>query len=145
MSDSDQNALYPFEVVVEGTPISLQGSGTSKERWKATVKTAGQNRARATDEIGFLYSAPVALTIFYLAAAPMVGDVDNIVKPIMDALINVAYADDRFVERVIVQKFEPGVDWEFIDPSDQLSTALEATPPVVYIRVIDDLSWRQAQ
>jgi len=145
MTETDQNALYPFEVIVQGTPISLQGSRDSKERWKATVKTAGQDRAHATDEIGFLYPTPVALTIFYLPAAPMAGDVDNIVKPIMDALINVAYPDDRLVERIIIQKFEPGFDWEFVDPSDQLAAALEAAPPVVYIKVVDDLSWRQAQ
>lgn len=143
--EPEQNALYPFELVVEGTPISLQGSSASKERWKAIVRSAGQERARATDEIGYLYPCPVALTIYYLPAAPMIGDVDNIVKPIIDALIDVAYRDDSFVERVSVQKFEPGVEWEFNNLTDQLAKVLDLPSPVVYIRVVDDLSWRKAR
>lgn len=72
----------------------------------------------------------------------MTGDIDNIVKPIMDALIRVAYMDDKDVERVVVQKFEPQLDWSFADPSDQLAAALDTAAPVVYVRVDDDLSWR---
>ena len=55
----------------------------------------------------------------------MIGDIDNIVKPIMDALIHVAYMDDKDVERVAVQKFEPQVEWDFAEPSDQLAAALD--------------------
>ncbi|AWN41556.1 RusA family crossover junction endodeoxyribonuclease [Methylobacterium durans] len=139
------DTLYPFELVLEGTPISLQGSSASKERWKAAVRSRGQARAYETDEIGFLYECPAAITIYYFPTDPMVGDVDNIVKPIMDALINVGYKDDNFVESVHVQKFEPGIEWVFEDPSEQLAQALDLDPPVVYIRVIDDMSWRKAK
>ncbi len=72
----------------------------------------------------------------------MIGDIDNILKPIMDALIHVAYMDDNDVERVVVQKFEPQVERDIAEPSDQLAAALDADAPVVYIRVDDDLSWR---
>jgi hypothetical protein len=51
--------------------------------------------------------------------------------------------DDNDVERVLVQKFEPHIEWEFSNPSDQIAAALDADPPVVYIRVDDDLSWRR--
>ena len=73
----------------------------------------------------------------------MEGDVDNIVKPIMDALIGVAYPDDRLVERVLVQKFEPDIDWSFEEPSEMLLAALDTGTPVVYVRVDDDLAWRR--
>lgn len=73
----------------------------------------------------------------------MEGDIDNIVKPILDALIFVADMDDKDVERIVAQKFEPQIDWDFSHPSDRLSTALDAAPPIVYIRVDDDLSWRR--
>ncbi len=79
----------------------------------------------------------------------MDGDIDNIVKPIMDALIGVAYLDDKWIERVTVQKFEFGLDWTFDTPSKQLASALsvatnlEAAIPVVYIHVANDLSWRR--
>ncbi len=35
------------------------------------------------------------------------GDIDNIVKPILDALCHHIYMDDRQVQRLVVQKFEP--------------------------------------
>ncbi len=73
----------------------------------------------------------------------MEGDIDNIVKPIMDALIGIAYPDDRFVERIVAQKFEPDTDWAFASPSDQLAAALDKPVPVVYVRVDDDLKWRR--
>ena len=139
---ADQNTLYPVEFFVTATPISLQGSNRSKERWRATIRDEARQRIRETDELGFLDRRPLAVTVYYFPAAPMGGDVDNIVKPIMDALTRVAYMDDRDVERVVVQKFEPQGEWEFTDPSDQLAVALDALPPVVYVRVDDDLSWR---
>jgi crossover junction endodeoxyribonuclease RusA len=72
----------------------------------------------------------------------MEGDIDNIVKPILDGMINVAYLDDDVVERVLVQKFEPGIERSFLDVTESLAAALDVDAPVVYIRVDDDLSWR---
>lgn len=60
----------------------------------------------------------------------MEGDIDNIVKPIMDALIHVACMTDNDVERVVVQKFEPEVGRAFTDPSAQLVAALDVPPPL---------------
>lgn len=93
------------------------------------VKEAARQRVRETNRLGFLYRRPLAVTIYYFPAAPMVGDIDNIVKPIMDALIGVAYLDDKDVERALVQKFEPFEDWDFAVPSDQLTVALDTMPP----------------
>ena len=72
----------------------------------------------------------------------MDGDIDNIVKPILDALKSIVYLDDKVIERVLVQKFEPEIPKSFTDPSDQLALVLETQPPVVYIRIDDDLGWR---
>lgn len=138
-----QETLYPLEFVLASTPLSLQASARSKERWKAAVRAAARERITATDELGFLDRRPLSLTIHYFPERAMQGDVDNIVKPIMDALIGVAFLDDRDVERVAVQKFEPQFDWSFVMPSEVLSTALDGTPPIVYIRVADDLGWRR--
>lgn len=143
MVQDDQEVLYPIEFLVAATPISLQGSSRSRELWRATVREAAQERVRESVELSFLDRRPIAVTVYYFPAAPMDGDLDNIVKPILDALINVTYMNDRDVERVVVQKFEPQVGWGFADPSDRLTRALDTAPPVVYIRVDDDLSWRR--
>lgn len=79
----------------------------------------------------------------------MAGDIDNIVKPILDALIGTAYHDDQVIERVLSQKFEPEVDWSFDAPTERLSAALDAISasdepaPAVYIRIDNDVSWRR--
>ncbi len=76
----------------------------------------------------------MAVTLYYLPEKPMVGDIDNIVKPILDALSRHLYLDDRQVERVVVQKFEPGAGYQFKQPTAILARAL-AHRPVLYVRV----------
>ncbi|WP_298955881.1 RusA family crossover junction endodeoxyribonuclease [uncultured Methylobacterium sp.] len=140
----EQRTLYPLEIVMTETPISLQAGRRSRDRWKGLVQDTARERIRDTDEqLGFLDRRPLSLTIYYFPRALMEGDIDNIVKPIMDALVAFAYLDDRDVERVVVQRFEPASGWLFRDPSRQLAVALSAAPPVVYVRVDDDLSWRR--
>jgi crossover junction endodeoxyribonuclease RusA len=137
------DSIFPLEIFIAATPRALGASSSSKDRWKASVEDFARKRIDETVEFSWLDQRPVALSIYYFSAAPMEGDVDNIIKPIMDALIGVAYQDDRVVERVVAQKFEPEVEWSFDEPSEILSAALDAEAPVVYIRVDDDLAWRR--
>ncbi len=140
---ADEKILYPFEVVMQGTPVALQSkTATSREAWRERVKDAARMRQLETYELGFLDDRAVAVTIYYFPSAPMEGDVDNIVKLILDGMEGIAYLDDHAVERVTVQKFEPEGGWEFSVFSDQLALALDTEAPVVYIRIDDDLSWR---
>lgn len=140
------STLYPLEIVVEGTPVSLQSkSPANRDAWKSRVKDAARERQRETCELGWLDHRALAVTIYYFSSAPMMGDLDNIVKPILDAMINVAYLDDNVVERIVVQKFESEGGWEFFAPSDRLALTLDIKPPVIYIRVDDDLSWRRVR
>jgi crossover junction endodeoxyribonuclease RusA len=140
----DQEALYPFEVVLQGTPVAGQAKRPARrEAWKEQVKGAAAARRTITCELPFLDDRALAVTIYYFPSAPMEGDVDNIVKLILDGMIGIAYLDDNVVERVTIQKFEPEGGWEFSVLSDQLALALDMEAPVVYIRVDDDLSWRR--
>lgn len=68
----------------------------------------------------------------------MVGDVDNIVKPILDALNNRIYLDDHQVATVVVRKIEPGQAVPAPAPSLVLLNALIGAKPLVYIRISDD-------
>lgn len=135
--------LFPFEFVVAETPRSLQAKSKSVQRWMALVSDAARTRVAEVVEQSWLDARPLSMCVFYFPPAPMDGDIDNIVKPIMDALIAIAYTDDRDVERVVVQKFEPDVAWSFDQPSEMLAGALDAEKPVVYIRIDDDLAWRR--
>lgn len=136
--------LFPLEFFVAATPLSLGASSDSRQRWKILLQQYARERIAQTTEFTWLDDRPLALSIHFFPAEPMEGDIDNIIKPIMDALVGVAYSNDRVVERVVAQKFEPETDWVISDPSEVLALALDISPPVVYIRVDDDIEWRQA-
>lgn len=87
----------------------------------------------------WLLTEALAVTIFIFPNAIMQGDIDNRVKPILDAMTQCVYSDDVLVERVVVQKFEPGRIFPFQDPSERLAEALVADEPIVYIRITDNL------
>jgi hypothetical protein len=127
---------FPLEFIVRGTPVSLQAARAgAKEAWKRRVKKASYD---ALPEGHFSTEAPITVTLFYFPAADMQGDVDNIVKPILDALSKHIYSDDRQVERVWVQKFEPGRIFRFSRPSAVLSDALDGGKPLLFVRLGDD-------
>ena len=86
----------------------------------------------------FATEDPIAATLFYFPATEMAGDIDNIVKPVLDALGKHVYLDDRQVHRVLVQKFEPGNVFVFAAPSPTLLDALNRAKPVLYIKLSND-------
>lgn len=127
---------FPIEFLVHGTPISLQAKrADAKAEWKSRIraasKTAIPDQHLASDE-------RMAVTLYYLPNEPMQGDIDNIIKPILDALSQHIYLDDVQVERVVVQKFEPGNVFSFQRPTGTFLAALSGTKPVLYVRVSND-------
>lgn len=87
------------------------------------------------DEGHFASTDPIAITIFYFTESRMIGDIDNIAKPIFDALCRLIYLDDQQVERLVIQKFEQGRSIPNFDPTRALLEVLEGPRQVVYIRV----------
>lgn len=59
-------------------------------------------------------------------------------KPILDSLCKHIYMDDAQVERVVVQKFEPGNVFSFQKPSETFVKALFGEKPLLYVRVSND-------
>nr|WP_294507173.1 RusA family crossover junction endodeoxyribonuclease [uncultured Rhodopila sp.] len=134
---------FPVEFLIQDTPLSHQSkNANAKERWKRKVGEAAKARVDALRDFFFLDGRALAATIFYFPSAPMDGDVDNIVKLIVDGMIAVIYPDDRLLERITVQKFEPETDTVLRSLTPTLEQATEMERPVVYIRIDDDLRWR---
>jgi crossover junction endodeoxyribonuclease RusA len=128
--------IFPVEFITEGTPVSFQAERReSIDQWKSRIVAASRAVLPAPH---FATQRPIAITLFYFPAAEMQGDLDNIVKPILDALERHIYIDDRQVQRLLVQKFEPGNVFEFTSPSFLLQEALNRIKPVLYIRVSDN-------
>ncbi len=127
---------FPIEFLVKGTPVSLQAKrAQSREEWRGRVKTASNAALRGPH---FASDDRIAVTLYYLPAEPMQGDLDNIVKPILDALSHHIYIDDHQVERIVVQKFEPGNVFTFTRPTQVFAEALAEDRPVLYVRLSSD-------
>ena len=137
---------FPIEFLIWDTPRSHQSANTrAKERWRRQVHEIAASHARMLGDLHYIDERPLALTLLYFPPAPMDGDIDNIVKLIADGMVSVFYPDDRVLERIVVQKFEPGVPAVFRTPTATLEQAASTrTRPVLYIRLDDDLTWREA-
>jgi crossover junction endodeoxyribonuclease RusA len=128
---------FPVELQIEAVPLSLQASAKSREAWKEEIREVIDS---TIDPSGWATQSPVSVTIYYFPGGPMIGDIDNIVKPILDALMPRIYTDDAQVQRVLVQKFESETSFKFENPTAKLAAAIDTEPPVVYIRVGDEAS-----
>jgi crossover junction endodeoxyribonuclease RusA len=75
---------FPLEFVVEGTAVSSQAKRRdSTERWKRKIVEASRS---VLPEAHFATGSRLAVTLFYFPVGQMQGDLDNIVKPILDAM-----------------------------------------------------------
>jgi Holliday junction resolvase RusA-like endonuclease len=142
--EPDISLPFPVEFLIRDTPRSHQGNNSyGKEQWKQKVGAIAKAHVDAAREFVFLDDRALAATIFYFPPTPMEGDVDNIVKLIVDGMVTIIYPDDQFLERITVQKFEPGIVTVFRSLTPTLERATKTEPPVLYIRIDDDLSWRE--
>jgi crossover junction endodeoxyribonuclease RusA len=131
-------ASFPIEFfIVDQVPVSSAASAHSRDRWKESVASSAR---MAVEQGCWLSDQPLSITIFYFPDGRMRGDIDNIVKHILDALKGTIYLDDGQIERVVVQKFELGRPTPFENPTETLASALGFEPPVLYIRIDDDSS-----
>jgi Holliday junction resolvase RusA-like endonuclease len=90
---------FPIEFLVRGTPVSLSSqNANAREQWKNRIKDAS---SRALPSPHFASVERLAVTIYYFPAEPMQGDVDNIVKLILDGMCRHVFVDDQQVERIV--------------------------------------------
>ena len=86
--------MLPFEFTIKGPPVSVQARRKIRLRqWQADVKSAAQRQLGATSSTTTI-DVNFSVTYYYEGSSP---DVDNIIKPIQDALIGVIYEDDAQV------------------------------------------------
>jgi hypothetical protein len=126
---------FPVAFIVDGTPVSAQAKRpASRTAWQAKVRDAS---LRTMPQNHFCTERPVSVTILVFPIARMAGDIDNVVKPILDALCRTIYLDDAQVERVWVQKFEPGRAFP-LSAALNVSAILQYPRPFVFVRLSDD-------
>ncbi|MFF6808009.1 RusA family crossover junction endodeoxyribonuclease [Streptomyces sp. NPDC012616] len=89
-------SLLPWECVILGVPASLQGSSSRRRAWKADVSAAARKVWPAA--VAPLTSSLSVTITFFHQGSPL--DVDNMLKPIQDALCGIAFVDDAQVTDV---------------------------------------------
>lgn len=84
--------MLPIEFTFEGPPLSLQSKSSAR---KSAYKTRVGVEAQSVLPPGFAPitdNLQIVITYYYEGSTP---DIDNIIKPIQDALIGVIYVDDN--------------------------------------------------
>lgn len=116
-----------IDFIVRGTPKSQQSR--SKSQWQDRVKQAVPSRLE-------LLGGQLRLRIDFFFNGSTNLDIDNIIKPIQDALENVIYADDKTVFDVCARKIDLQELPPFVSTPPALASALAGpSRDFVYIRV----------
>jgi crossover junction endodeoxyribonuclease RusA len=93
--------LTRFEFIVDGPPVSQQTRRRERLRaWKEVVRGEAE-KYWSSEQKPATGSVMLQITYYFDAVAM---DVDNIIKPIQDAMIGLAYVDDDQVTDVVVRK-----------------------------------------
>ena len=128
----------PLEMVVDGPAVSQQ------TRRKARVKAWTQqveNAAKGQWNLGPPYGGEVRVAItYFFDPTPM--DVDNIPKPVLDALKGLVYADDAQVTDVLCRKRNRSEDLRIQNPSQILRARLRGQGQFLHI-VVDGAMSRE--
>jgi crossover junction endodeoxyribonuclease RusA len=123
------------EFIVSGTPISSGASGQSRTRWKEAVSAAS---ASVVPSKHALVADSVRVTIVYFYVRTDL-DLDNILKPILDALNEVIYVDDSQVANIVAAKRDR-TETLFLEGASpvimqQLAATANAPQDFVYVAV----------
>lgn len=83
-----------FRIWIPGIPKSSQSKG-AKTKYIQLIKEATKEQVSYP-----VKSGRIDIEIFFVALHTMRADVDNIIKPILDALVNIVYFDDKQVRSI---------------------------------------------
>ena len=123
-----------FEFIVEGPAVSLKAKRTNARRyqkWIRTVRAAAYAEWPGGRTSTTSSKVVVNITNYYTLAPP---DVDNIIKPLLDALETVVYENDQQVHKVICEKVDLMIS-RIQDPSPSLAAGLEKYSELLHIVV----------
>jgi Holliday junction resolvase RusA-like endonuclease len=120
---------------IEGQPISLQKKGNT-EHYKEKIRTTASTVVPQPTK-----SPRIDVDILFSSKRSLRADVDNIIKPILDALKGVVYIDDNQVRSVRAIAFNTEDASSFIGPIniDDLDRIFREEPKEFLINVYHGL------
>jgi crossover junction endodeoxyribonuclease RusA len=124
-----------FEFIVDGPPVSQQARRRERLRaWKVTVREEAEKYWSSERKVG-VGAIMLQITYFYDSVAM---DVDNIVKPIQDALIGLTYIDDTQVTDALVRKRDLSGNFRIEDMTPILAEGFARGNEFLHIVVINN-------
>lgn len=91
-----------LEFTVPGPPVSHQSRNKAKlNEWRRMVRSSA---ATAWGSRSLLESNLSLVVTYYHQGGAIRSDIDNMIKPIQDALIGLVYQDDRLITDLQVRK-----------------------------------------
>ncbi|VXD22861.1 conserved hypothetical protein [Planktothrix serta PCC 8927] len=128
------NTLSKFEFIVDGPPVSQQTRRRERLReWKATVRQEAE-KYWSSEQQTATGLVMLQITYFYDSVAI---DVDNIVKPIQDSIIGLAYVDDGQVTDIIVRKRNLSGNFKIENITSTLAEGFARGNEFLHIVVLD--------
>ena len=124
-----------LEYVVPGPPISNQSPGANLNHWRAVIEAEAKRLWKHPILSGNLKAI---LINFYLDTKPSV-DVDNMSKPILDAMEQIVYENDRQIRQAEISHVRIDAPFVFVGASPILVAAVQAGKQFVYVRIEDPI------
>jgi crossover junction endodeoxyribonuclease RusA len=120
-----------FDFLIPRRPVSLQTRNrVNLQAWKRYVQSEA-----ARTWVGVPYGgADIQLTLIYLCDSDPV-DIDNIIKPIQDALVGLVYEDDVLVTDVESRRRPLSGTFDLTRCPNMLITGILSGTECVYVRV----------
>nr|WP_278003278.1 RusA family crossover junction endodeoxyribonuclease [Nodosilinea sp. TSF1-S3] len=123
-----------FEFIVDGPPVSQQTRRRERLRaWQSVVRQEAE-KYWASGQSAVTGLVMLQVTYFYDSVAI---DVDNIVKPIQDAIIGLAYIDDDQVTDVLVRKRNLSGNFKVENMTSILAEGFSRGNEFLHVVVID--------
>ena len=126
--------MTKFEFIVDGPPVSQQTRRRERlKEWKTTVRQEAE-KYWSSEQKTAMGDVMLQITYFYDAVTM---DVDNIVKPIQDAIIGLAYVDDDQVTDILVRKRNLSGNFKVENMTSTLAEGFARGSEFLYIVVTD--------
>ncbi len=126
--------MQSFEFLIRSRPVSSQTRRRERLReWKDFVR---QEAIRYWSSTHAPADGPVCITFVYLYDEAAL-DVDNIIKPIQDALVGLAFPDDSLVTDIISRRRQLRGAFNLSRASPVLIEGFEYGDEFVYVHVGD--------
>ncbi len=126
----------PFEFVIDGPPVSQQARRRELIReWKEEVERVARLQWDTTPP----FDGQVMVTISYFFENVLL-DVDNIPKPVLDALHGLVYADDSLVTDLLCRKRSMEETLRIQNPSQLLLEMHAKSRQFLHVCVVEALT-----